>query len=163
MLLSPTRVCKSKHDAGLRGRPQSQGITFRRTIVQRAAHRDTTYGDATYGDTMLPSQVMHDGNEDMFYMYYIGQYNNELIYHYGVSNDLSIVEMRMLHNRVHPWILIRYDVLEHHVYTKDRFKAALEDLGLQRDVVMPDTFALASDYNTFYIADILDRLLCKPR
>jgi hypothetical protein len=115
----------------------------------------------TARSTKIVKYTAPDYNEAVFYIYYIGRYNDELIYKYGVSTDIIKTESRFLNYGIDKFMKIKIEPIEHHVYAIDKFSLHLQNLKIYRtlninDKYISNLFALTDNYNYYYISDILN-------
>ena len=134
----------------------------RRSFVGcRAELRDTPSALRQY--PRKPPIHAVDHNDNVFYVYYIGRYDDEALYHYGTTTDLLSVELAFQKRGISKYIKCRYEVIDTHVCFKERFDDHVARLGVGRilskpknDDVLEDCFALANDCPFSYITGVVD-------
>jgi hypothetical protein len=107
----------------------------------------------------LPSEIEYDNNELMFYVYFIGYIDQELVYHYGTSHDILKTELNMVNHGIEKFIKIDTQPLDYHVYAEHHFDTEIKQLKLHRNLPLTNVFALADNYSFYYIQDILNQVL----
>jgi hypothetical protein len=107
------------------------------------------------------SYTVPDNNEAVFFLYYIGRYNNEPIYKYGVTTEPLELEFRLFSVGISKFMKLKYKLVEHHVYAFEKFHSEINNLKLNRNLegyglTDDNLFALVDNYNFHYISNILD-------
>ena len=97
---------------------------------------------------LKPELIVDDYNDNTMYLYYIGRCNNEPIYHYGTTLDLSLVDINLMSFKIKKYIKIRTDVLSHHVYAKEHFTTRIKELKLDRYTEIDGALLENSQTNT---------------
>lgn len=138
-------------------------IRFPPQIVRNRPHKSYARSCQSPKVDHVPRQSVLDNSENVFYIYYIGRYDEEPIFHYGITPDLYSREFELRKHGIEKFIMCRYDVIDHHVWVKDIFEKHIDKFGIQRtiasgDLILHDNFALADDYNYHRITYVLDDL-----
>ncbi len=71
-------------------------------------------------------RVSYDANNNIFYIYYLGKYNNRKTYCYGETNDISIIELK-LKQSLPIYKLIRTISKEDKIYDKNNFEKIIKN------------------------------------
>jgi hypothetical protein len=124
-----------------------RNVAFHKRNNNRVCRTYSTINRALYTDL----------NENMFYIYYVGRYNSELIYHYGTSCDLVATEFQLHKKGIRKHIKCRYDIIDHHVWVEDVFENHVENLGIKRKIdELDNTFTINTDTPYMYVVSVLD-------
>ena len=103
--------------------------------------------------------VNEDYNENMLYIFYVGYFKKELIFHYGTSTDIIKTEFQLYKDGFRN-ILMKSYVVDYHVYMKEELEKHIISIGLSRTIPgLSDTFTLANNYNIAYVTSVLDKIL----
>jgi hypothetical protein len=128
-------------------------------------HKKTIQRHYTIPKCLQRSRVLSytapDNNEAVFFLYYIGRYNNEPIYKYGVTTDPLELEFRLFSVGVSRFMKLKYEPVDHHVYAFEKFHSEINNLKLNRNLdhyglSEDNLFALVDNYSFHYISNILD-------
>jgi hypothetical protein len=115
----------------------------------------------SHQETLINRSPIIDNNEAVFYVYYIGYQNNELLYHYGVSTDLALIELKLHSYGINKYIKVYYEVLDHHVNAEENFSKTIKDLNMHRTLyinnqTINNVFTISNGYSFHYVKGILN-------
>lgn len=99
----------------------------------------------------------YDIHNKVFYIYYLGCFNNTPMYHYGESDDLDLVELKI--KRTLPFYeRVLYTPVEHHTNTLEQFKDYIKNKKVRiplAEVCMWDAFLISEEQD---IGDIINKV-----
>lgn len=87
----------------------------------------------------------YDANNNVFYIYYLGKYNNKKTYCYGETNDINIVELK-LKQTLPIYKLVKTISNEDKIYDKNKFEKLIKNNRIDFPIK-----ELNKDLNFFYL------------